>query len=118
MIKGPAHLVAIDPGVKGLLTCVRLDDPTHKPFTVTQGQYREVSKLNYTMIKLGAHTPDFKRLMSHVQNVLTAAPSKKSVVRYSEYLTSLGQVWHRSWAYNVRPKLRRIKFYAWRRREG
>ena len=45
-------------------------------------------------------------------------PKKKSVLRYSEYLTALGRVWHRCWTYHVRPKLRRIKFYAWRRREA
>ena len=50
----PAHLVAIDPGIKSIITAVRLDDPTRKPLKVTQAEYREASKLNYTMKKLGA----------------------------------------------------------------
>jgi hypothetical protein len=56
--------------------------------------------------------------VKNVQSVLTAAPSPKSVLRYSEYLTALGSVWDRSWSYHISPKLRRIKFYAWRRRES
>ena len=114
----PAHLVAIDPGIKSIITAVRLDDPTLKPLKVTQAEYREASKLNYTMKKVGSHTNDFRKWMGEVMEILTNAPSRKSVLQYSEYLTSLGRVWHRSWAYHVRPKLRRIKFYAWRRREA
>ena len=110
--------MAIDPGVKSIITAVRLDDPTLKPLKVTQDQYRESSKLNYTMKKLGSRTKDFKRWMGDVMEILTNVPSRKSVLRYSEYLTTLGLVWHRCWAYHIRPKLRRIKFYAWRRREG
>ena len=33
-------------------------------------------------------------------------------------MTELGRVWDRCWAYHIRKKLRRIKFYAWRRRES
>jgi hypothetical protein len=57
------HLVAIDPGVRTVLTGVRLDDPTLKPFTVTQGEYREASMLNYKLKKLGSHTEEFKKWM-------------------------------------------------------
>ena len=99
----PAHLVAIDPGIKSIITAVRLDDPTRKPLKVTQAEYREASKLKYTMKKLGAHTPDFKKWMGEVQKVLTVASSSKSVLRYSEYLTALGSVWNSSWAYHIRP---------------
>ena len=56
----PAHLVAIDPGIKSIITAVRLDDPTRKPLKVTQGEYREASKLKYTMKKRGTRSPDFK----------------------------------------------------------
>ena len=113
-----AHLVAIGPGIKCIFTAVRLDDPTRKPLKVTQAEYREASKLNYTMKKLGSDTNDFKKWMGDVMEKLTNAPSPKSVLRYSEYLTALGSVLARSWAYHVRPKLRQIKFYAWRRRES
>ena len=95
----PAHLVAIDPGIKSIITAVRLDDPKRKPLKVTQGEYREASKLNYIMRKLGSHTKDFKRWMGHVQEVLTNVPSKKSIVKFAEYLTAQGQVWDWSWAY-------------------
>ena len=64
----PAHLVAIDPSVKSIITAVRLDDPTLKPLKVTQAEYREASKLNYTMKKLGSHTKDFKRWMGEYPN--------------------------------------------------
>ena len=113
-----AHLVAIDPGVKSIITAVRLDDPTLKPLKVTQAQYRESSKLNYTRKKLESRTKDIKRWMGEVMEILTNAPSRKSVLQYSEYLTALSRVWHKSWTYHIRPKLRRIKFYAWRRREA
>ena len=114
----PAHLVAIDPGIKSIITAVRLDDPKRKPLKVTQGRYREASKLKYTTKKLGSDTKDFKKWMGEVQEVLTDAPSSKSVLRYSEYVTALGSVWNSSWAYHTRPKLRRLKFYAWRKRES
>ena len=90
----PAHLVAIDPGIKSIITAVRLDDPTLKPLKVTQGQYRESSKLNYTIKKLGSRTIGFKRWMGEVMEILTKAPSRKSILRYSEYLTALGTVWY------------------------
>ncbi len=112
------HLVAIDPGVKSVLTAVRLDDPTLKPLKVSQGQYREASKLNWTMKKLGSHTEEFKKWMGDVMETLTNAPSKNSVLRYSEYLSAIGEVWNHSWHYHRRLTLRRIKFYAWRRREA
>ena len=85
---------------------------------MSQGQSPEASKLNYTMKKLGSHTKDFKDWMGEVKSALTAAPSRKSVLRYSEYLTALASVWASSWSYHIRPKLRQIKFYAWRRRES
>ena len=99
----PAHLVAIDPGIKSIITAVRLDDPTRKPLKVTQGEYRDASKLNYTMKKRGTRSPDFKNWMGEVQKVLTAAPSSKSILRYSEYVKALGSVWKSSWAYHIRP---------------
>ena len=112
------HLVAFDPGVRSILTGVRLDKSNGKPFIVTQGEYRETSMLTWTMKKLGSHTTDFREWMGGVMETLTNAPSKKSVLRYSEYLRALGSVWDRSWAYHARRKLQRIKFYAWRRREA
>jgi hypothetical protein len=112
------HLVSFDPGVRTVLTGVRLDDPTLKPFTVTQGEYREASKLNYKLKKLGSHTEEFKKWMGDVMETLTNAPSKKSVLRYDEYLSAIGEVWNHSWHWHRRLTLRRIKFYAWRRREA
>jgi transposase len=97
---------------------VRLDKSNGKPFKLTQAEYREASKLTYTMKKLGSHTEEFQKWMGGVMETLTNAPSKKSVLRYSEYLRALGSVWNRSWAYHARRKLQRIKFYAWRRREA
>ena len=112
------HLVAIDPGIKSVLTGVRLDDPNRDPFKLTQAEYQEESKLKHKMKKVGSHSHTFKKSMKKVQTVLSAAPSQKSVLRYDEYLTALGTVWKRCWAYHVRPTLRRIQFYAWRRREA
>ena len=74
--------------------------------------------LTWTMKKLGSHTEEFKKWMGDVMETFTNAPSKKSVLRYSEYLNELGRVWNHSWDYHVRRTLRRIKFYAWRRRES
>ena len=55
----PAHLVAIDAGIKSIITAVRLDDPRRKPLKVTQGQYREASKLKSWMAKLVNRVKDY-----------------------------------------------------------
>ena len=72
----------------------------------------------YGTIDLGSHTKNFRKWMGDVMEILTKVPSRKSILRYSEYLTALGSTWDCCWAYHIRPKLRRIRFFAWRRREA
>jgi hypothetical protein len=111
-------LVAVDPGIKSIVTAVRLDKPNGKPIQISQAEYREGSMLNYKLKKLGSHSITFKRHMGKVQKILTEAPSKKTIVHFDDYLTALGSVWQESWAYHSRLKLRKINFFAWRRREA
>jgi hypothetical protein len=110
-------LVAVDPGVRSILTAVHLDDEERKPFRLSQGEYRDRSMLQYKMKVLGSRTPTFQRLMGAVQTTMASAPSSKTVRRFDDYLAALGSVWVASWDYHVRKKLRKVKFVAWKRRE-
>ena len=56
--------------------------------------------------------------MGHVQETMASAPSKQTIGLFDDYLAALGTVWDSSWKYHVRLKLRKIKFFAWRRREA
>ena len=113
------NLVAVDPGVRSVLTAVRLDTPPgSKHVQISQGEYRDSSFLHYTMKKRGSKSPTFKKYMANIQTTMTNAPSCKSILGFDAYLEALGTVWHKYWKYHSKLELRKVKFFAWRMRES
>ena len=111
-------LVAIDPGVKSIITAVQLDDPTRPALQISQRGYQDGTFLNYKRRKIGAGSAVYLRDFKPIAAVMAGAPSRKSVARYAEHLAALASVWDEAWTAHSRQKLRKLKFFVWRRREA
>lgn len=138
-----ANLVAIDPGIRAVVTAVSLSQPQLQPLVMRQQYYKDASLLNYRQhfakygrtrrVKLGKGTKRVKNrtnvqteLSVHAQTLKTIttamgiAPSAKSVLpqTYSAYVSALSTHWNAWWTCKARLKWRKVKFFAWRRREA
>lgn len=106
-------------GTRSLITAVRLDQPDWKPLQISQGQYRDGSFLNHTLKKRGTRSQAYiKYGMERVQQIMTDAPSQKSILGFDDYVSALALVWDDSWIYHSRIKIRKNKFTAWQHRES
>ena len=113
-----AGLVAVDPGITRILTAVRLDKPDLPELKLTRGEYRDGSRMNWKLSKVGAQSASYRRDMQPITAAMNAAPSSKSVTNFGGYLAALSNQWLGWWAAKSRLKLRKINFYAWRKREA
>jgi hypothetical protein len=111
-------LIAIDPGVKSIITAVRLDQPDVAAVQVSQKAYCDQTLRNYKNQRLGAKSPYYKQHITPIQAIMAGAPSKKSVTRFDEYLEALGRCWEGWWTAKIPLKLRKLNFFVWRRREA
>jgi len=98
---------AIDPGVASVVTAVSTRGP---PLELTQGRYREESKLNWLNATVGRITASVKPL----DQALNSVPHRRSPVAacYNEYLQVLWSQWTRRWKVCGSRRWRKAKFLA------
>ena len=108
--------VAIDPGIKSLLTGWNMNND-EEVFTLKQKTYKHESGMN---MHNKISTKRYERNMSDVKAVLDEVPYKNYVGlnRMTEYLKAIRGIWVKLWSYKSSEKIRMTSFIAWRKRQS
>lgn len=102
-------IVAVDPGVNAIATCVKLGGADHlKTLSFPVTHYRDASRMDWAQRKTGSKSRHHRERYKDIINVRKRAPSEVSVLQYDEYVAGLAKVWTDWWKLKGRRYVRKV----------
>lgn len=113
--RGMPNIVAIDPGIKRVITAVNLGNPGGPSVVVSQAAYKDGTGRNWWVKRTGPGSTFYDERLAPVREHMSAVCAR-SVAGYSRYVAALGCCWEQWWAAKSPQRRRKDKFYVFSRR--